>query len=226
MALEGTLRDLSLLDLIRIFRMMSKSGVLLLAGGPERGLIYVREGRLIDAAIVRGPEHQLIAAAEDAVLLLLQWQDASFTFRPDPQIAQHPTRIVHDHEALVQASQRRRASPLRAFPPQPIQLGTRLILAPLPSSAESGINLELNQWRVLSQVPVSRYVRDICAKTGLGADQTIAILSELIALGLVDVVGDLDLPAADADNTLDPAHALEPHDPLRLRALLRRLRDG
>src|SRR4051794_12627034 len=96
MALEGCLQDMSLVDLIQIFRMGPKTGVLLLSSGSERGVIYVSAGQLVDAAIVRGPERQVLAVGEEAVLQLLQWEDASFTFRPDPAAGERLTRIVHD----------------------------------------------------------------------------------------------------------------------------------
>src|SRR5688572_8513300 len=59
MALEGNLRDMALADLLQVFWMGSKTGILLLIAGPERGVIYVRDGRLIDAVLVRGPRRQV-----------------------------------------------------------------------------------------------------------------------------------------------------------------------
>jgi hypothetical protein len=188
MALEGSLRDMSLVDLIRIFRMGSKTGVLKLVGGAERGVVYVSEGSLVDAVLVRGPERQMIATAEDAVICLLQWEDATFTFQHDLSVHQRPARIIHDGEWLVLEGLRRRAHPLQAPATRPrITLDTRLQLAALPGGAESGVNLDLDQWRILSQVAVSENVRDICAKTGMEPELAIRTLSELVAIGFIEI---------------------------------------
>jgi hypothetical protein len=183
MALEGSLHDLSLVDLLQAFRMAHKTGVLMLVGGAERGVIYVREGRLIDAVLVRGPERRVIAAAEDAVIRLLQWEDATFTFQPDPKVHQRSPRIVHDGGWLLQEGGRQRENPV-----QRITLDTRLALARLPGGAERAVKLDLDQWRLLSQAAVANTVRDICTQAGVPAEQAIDKLGGLVAIGLIEIV--------------------------------------
>ena len=183
MALEGSLHDLSLVDLIRVFRMGLKTGVLMLVGGAERGVVYVCEGRLIDAVLVRGPERQVIATAEEAVARLLQWEDATFTFQPDPKVHRRPPRITNDAGWLPQEGARRRERPV-----QHITLDTRLALARLPGGAERAVRLDLDQWRLLSQVAVGSRVHDICAQAGVPPEQAIDRLVELVTIGLVKIV--------------------------------------
>lgn len=187
MALEGSLQDMSLIDLIQIFRMGSKTGILLLINGPERGIVYVNAGRLVDAVLVRGQERLVLATDEEAIIQLLQWQNATFTFRHDPAVEQRPVRIYHDSEWLVLEGMRRRENPLRALPHQQITLDTRLELASLPSSAETGVKLDLDQWRILSQIAISHDVRDICKNTGMDTETTIRTVTELVAIGLVEI---------------------------------------
>ena len=183
MALEGSLHDLSLVDLIRVFQIGLKTGVLMLVGGAERGVVYVCEGRLIDAVLVRGPERQVIATAEDAVIRLLQWEDAAFTFQPDPKVSRRPPRIARDIGWPLQEGGRRPDRPLDRITPD-----TRLALARLPGGAERAIKLDLEQWRLLSQVAVGNRVRDICAQAGVPPEQAIDRLVELVAIGLVEIV--------------------------------------
>lgn len=187
MALEGQLQDMSLIDLIQIFRMGPKTGVLLLINGAERGIIYVLEGRLIDAVLVRGPERLVLATDEEAVIQLLQWEDASFTFRHETSVHQRPVRIYHDSEWLVMEGMRRRTNPLRALPHERITMDTRLELAALPSSAETGVKLDLDQWRILSQVAICQNMREICEHTGMEPDAAIRTVTELVAIGLVEI---------------------------------------
>jgi hypothetical protein len=188
MALEGSLQDMSLPDLIQIFRMGPKSGVLLLAESTQRGVIYVSEGRLIDAVIVRGPERHLLASGEEAVLQLLAWEQASFTFRHDLAVAQRPLRIAHDSEWLVLEGMRRREHPLRSAHAEQLGAQTRLALSPLPSGAESGVNLDLDQWRLLSQVSICDTLGEICENTGMSIEKAVRVANELIAVGLIEVV--------------------------------------
>lgn len=187
MALEGSLQDMSLVDLFQVFRMGPKTGVLLLVGGLERGVIYVAEGRLVDAAVVRGTERKVMAAADEAVLQLLQWENATFTFRADHTITQRPVRIVQDHETLIVEGLRRRSTFFSSDGHQHLSLDTHIELASLSSSAENGLHLDLDQWRLLSQVSTSRSLREVSEMTGIAPNQALRIASELLAIGLIDI---------------------------------------
>ncbi|MBX0328081.1 DUF4388 domain-containing protein [Oscillochloris sp. ZM17-4] len=188
MALEGTLQDMSLSDLFQVFRMGPKTGVLLLTSGAERGIIYVAAGRLIDAAVVSGPERTVLASHDEGVIRMLLWDDADFTFRHSPAVLERPVHIAHDSEWLVLEGMRRRDNPALAMPYHTITLDTQLQLSPLPSSAESGVSLDVNQWRILSQVSIAPSLRAICDATGISVDQAIRTVAELMSIGLVEIV--------------------------------------
>ncbi len=188
MALEGSLHDLSLIDLIRIFRIGLKTGVPWLIGGAERGVVYVRAGHLIDAVIVRSPERQVIATADDAVIRLLQWEDARFTFQPDSKVNRRPVRMVHNHEWLILEGSRRRERSLQAPLDQVIALDTCFALSRRPGGADGAFKLDLEHWRILCQVAVSPSAREICARTGMAPDQALARLAQLLAIGLVEII--------------------------------------
>lgn len=207
MALEGTLHDMSLSDLIQIFRMGPKTGVLLLINNDERGVIYVAAGRLIDAAIVRGTIRTVVATRDDAVIQMLTWDEASFIFRHDPAVSQRAVRIEHDSEWLVLEGMRRRADPTRALPYHTITLDTRLQLAPLPSSAESGVSLDVVQWRILSQVSSCQDLRAICAVAGIEPAQAIRTVAELLSIGLVEIVPQQTRPAPHYAHDRQIAHS-------------------
>lgn len=199
MALEGTLQDMSLSDLFQVFRMGPKSGVLLLNKDESRGVVYVSEGRLIDAFIVQGADRRVFATADEAVLQMLGWENAEFVFRHEIATDQRPVRIEHDEEWLVLEGMRRRADPVRAMPYHTITMETELQLAALPSSAESGVSLDVDQWRVLSQVASSQNLRAICDATGIVPDKTIRIVAELLSIGLVEVAPPSQPPAPVPD---------------------------
>lgn len=187
MALEGSLFDMSLSDLFQIFRSGPKSGVLILSRSPERGVIYVFQGKLIDAVLVSGTENHVDSSGEDAVLQMLHWDDASFVFRHDLSVAERPVRIVHDSEWLVMEAMRRGETPALLPAYEKITLDSRLELASMPTNAESGVNLDLNQWRVLSQIAICDTLSEICARTGLTPDEGIRLVGQLVAIGLVEI---------------------------------------
>jgi hypothetical protein len=187
MALEGTLQDMSLSDLFQIFRLGPKSGVLILTKEVDRGIIYVNQGQLIDAFIVRGAERMVVATRDEAVLAMLEWEDATFVFNHNLSVANRPVRIEHDAEWLIMEGMRRRSDPTRALPYHTITLDTRLQLSPLPSSAESGVSLDVDQWRILSQIASNQTLRSICEATRIEPQKAIRVVAELLSIGLVEI---------------------------------------
>ena len=188
MALEGNLRDMALVDLLQMLWMGSKTGLLLLIAEPERGVIYLREGRIIDAVLLRGMQRQIVAVAEAAIVHMLQWEDIRFAFRQHPAVADRPVRIQSDHEWVLTEDMRRRIGAPRALAAGQITPETRLKLAALPGRAEREVNLTLDQWRIMSRLASSRNVRDICEETCLDIDRAIRLIDELVAIGLVEIV--------------------------------------
>jgi hypothetical protein len=218
MALEGTLQDMSLSDLFQVFRMGPKTGVLLLVNAAERGVIYVAEGRVIDAILACGAERTIRNSQEEAIIQMLLWDDATFVFRHDPNVSARPPRIVQDAEWLVMEGMRRRDDPARAMPYHSITLETKLQLSPLPSSAESGVSLDVNQWRILSQVSSSPNLRTICEATGIAPEQAIRTVAELMAIGLVEVVA--PPPPRPRPRALSPDHVVVASSAMQLRSNL------
>lgn len=187
MTLEGSLQDMSLVDLFHIFRTGAKSGVLCLINGADRGVICVHQGQLIDAVLLHVPERQLSLSGEEAIIEILQWDDAQFTFRHDDAVANRPTKIIHDSEWLVLEGMRRRKKPLPVFPHQHITMESRLELAPLPNNM-GGVSLDLDQWRLLSLIAVSQNMHDLCEHISMEPSKVIAMATELVLIGMIVIV--------------------------------------
>ena len=187
MALEGSLQDMSLIDLFQVFRMGPKTGILMVSSSADRGVVYVADGRLVDAVYVHGIERQMSAIGEDAVIQLLQWDDASFIFRHDPAVRGRQPRIFHDSDWLILEGMRRRELPRRALH-HPITPTTRLALALLPGTIESGVNLSLEQWRILSQIAICQNLGEICQNAGISTEAAIRTVTELVEIGLLEIM--------------------------------------
>jgi hypothetical protein len=196
MALEGTLQDMSMSDLFQIFRLGAKSGVLILDKDEQRGVIYVDKGRLIDGFVVRSSDRKVLATADEAVLQMLAWDDATFVFRHDLSVSGRPIQIEHDSEWLVMESMQRRNDPLRTLPYHNITLDTRLRLSPLPSNTESSVSLDVDQWRILSHAANNQDLRSICEATAMNHEKAIRIVAELLAIGLVEIAAEAPTPPA------------------------------
>jgi len=80
MALEGTFDDMPLTDLIAIFRIGLKSGILDITGDTYCGAVYVSYGRLIDATVQEWPSRQERFIGDEAVLDLLTCSGGRFVF--------------------------------------------------------------------------------------------------------------------------------------------------
>ncbi|GEM_PF-5193745 len=187
MALEGNLQNMALSDLIQVFHTDAKTGILFLKGTHERGVIYVADGRLIDAVVVRGKERTIVATRDEAVLQMLTWEQADFIFRYEPTVRKRPIRIVHSGQCLILEGMRRHADPVRTLSYYNITPETILHLAALPRNVRSGVRLSIDQWRILSWIASGQNVHTICQATGLDVPAVTRLVVELMAIGLVEI---------------------------------------
>ncbi|MBK9945413.1 MAG: DUF4388 domain-containing protein [Kouleothrix sp.] len=208
MALEGTLQDMSLVDLFHVFRMGPKTGMLSLQHDAHCGVVYVAAGQPIDALVINSANRQIIARDEQAIWQLFLWEQASFTFHHDADVQGRARRISCDSDTLILEGLRRRVHSGQGAHATPVTLETCLRLA-TPASADTGVSLDLAQWRILSQVAICKDVREICANSRITAEEVLRIIGELVALGLVEVQPELQaLPGRRA--TAQPGYLQPP----------------
>lgn len=110
MALEGTLDDMPLVDLIDVFRIGLKSGILDIIGDRQHGSLYVSYGRLIDATIWDSLSERVKLTGDEAVLDLLAWRGSRFVFVPDLAVIRRPVTIFLDSAELIRQSEERSAT--------------------------------------------------------------------------------------------------------------------
>lgn len=187
MALEGTLQDMSLTDLFAIFRIGVKTGVLLLKQHPERAVVYVANGSLVDAVVFNELHRRLIANGELAIIHLLAWENATFTFFSDKSALLCQRRIFRDNDTLIREALDNSSSSRRAALERSLTLDTRLAMTLLPERADQAINLDLEQWRILSQISICDTIQEICTNTRKPAEEVIPVVAGLIKFGLIEV---------------------------------------
>lgn len=186
MALEGTLADMSMADLFQIFQMGNKTGILRLQTDDQYGVVHVSNGRVIDGAILYRPDQSIRFRGEQAVLKLLQWPEATFSFRHDPAIANRAVIIRRPNSWLVlEALRQQKATTVQ--PKQTITIDTCVEPGATENSAEIGMGLDLDQWRILDHVVSRTSVRSIASTTRIEPPMLIDSVSELVATGLLQV---------------------------------------
>lgn len=182
MALEGLLQDMPLVDLLRVFRMGQKSGVLFVKHTDnEHGVAYVFDGTLIDAVVLDATTRFVHLQAEAALLYMLQWEQAAFTFRHDLSVEQRPARIVRDLEWFIgQAEQSDQARTECRF-----EQDALVVLAETPPDDHLVSYLSFMHWRLLAAVATGKRVGDLVIHLGISAVQLQALLDELTQRELV-----------------------------------------
>lgn len=192
MALEGSLSDMSLIDLLQVFSSGRRTGRLLLTGTSQRAMLWFLDGRTVNAAIVDAGNKPL-SRGEEAVFDLLQWEDASFKFFSCASDDRYVTAINRSTDWLILEGLRRRDQ--QAAPAiTRLDLQSRLELVPKLDSHEESVSLSLEEWRILSQLTETTTVEQLAATTGYPTAQTLMIVGRLVALGVLRVYTPSPLP--------------------------------
>lgn len=180
MSLEGTLHDIPLVDLLEIFEIGNKTGLLVLSCGEQRGHVTVSGGLPIDAALL-GDRQQLLAADDEAMVRMLLWDDGAFEFHHDQAAAIRPLRITMRSPELIRESERRRE---QASQPE-IHIGTRLVLAAAPTDSGRIAGLGLDEWRLLAALAAGNTLGEACLEAGLIPARALDLADALFRDGLV-----------------------------------------
>lgn len=203
-ALEGSLRDLALPDLLQLLELGRKSGTLRLLGGGGRGWITLRDGRVRDAGLhdTGAPPGAASRAAqvEACALELLTWAEGTFTFEPDadgaPDATPGDVRIGVD--ALLMESARRADEWARLADRV---AGPHVVLALADAGAGSdAVAPTPQQWALLARADGARDVR---ALAGLLRRDPLLVAADAHAL----VRAGLLVVRSPADTDADPGVA-------------------
>lgn len=100
---KETFEGSSLLGILQHFWKNRISGVLTFAQDPDWGLLFVRNGRLIDAFVVLQHNTKQVVYGEQAVLLILTLEHGQLSFVADPLVS-HQETIPHGCEWLLETA--------------------------------------------------------------------------------------------------------------------------
>ena len=173
MALQGNLVDLPLIDILQLFSIQNKTGLLNLSNTPYTANIYQ----------VNGFNQLVYQTGLDAVYELLSWDEGEFSFaiRDITNIKQNvstptPSLILGFTRRKDEFEERKRYSQMTSLCPK--------LVADLPY--QNSVNLELYQWHILMQMNGQNSVAQIAQKTGQELSVVVQIIQDFKNQGLCD----------------------------------------
>jgi hypothetical protein len=178
-AIEGSLSEIGLPDVLQLLRVGGKTGTLHLRAGDERGSLYLREGQVVHARAA-GLE------GEEAAYALAAWTDGRFVF--EPGAASPVSTINRSSTALLMEAARRSDEwqliaeriPSTAHVPE-------FVVPEGAGDSEGQINLNTREWQLLSKIDGRRSVREIATASGLSNFDAARLLFGLVSTGLIRV---------------------------------------
>jgi hypothetical protein len=181
MALEGTLRDFSLPDIIQLISLGRKSGAVRLVGpDTEQGSIYFKNGRITSATMVE-------MLPQDAIYTFFTWNDGSFSFAEGAEAPENATPLTQSNESIIMEGTRR-ADEWQRLRERVPSLDIVITLMSDPMAGGREINLRPDEWKVLTLVNGHDDVRSIARRSGFGDFKTAKIIYNLLLAGLVQVM--------------------------------------
>ncbi|MCP4902691.1 MAG: DUF4388 domain-containing protein [bacterium] len=176
MALQGSLSELSLPDVIQLVSVSGKTGSFAISRDDERGRIYLKKGQIVDASVgtLRG---------EHAVYEMAIWSRGDFEFVSGEETEQV---TVHKSNANLMMEAARRLDEWRVLSRKIPSLD----LVPFFPGTERGqdqVTLSPHEWILVTKVDGSISIDDIAAELRWSAFDVSKLLFGMITSGLVEL---------------------------------------
>ncbi len=174
MALQGSLSELSLPDVIQLVSVSGKSGAFHLDRDGEQGKIYLRDGQIVDAYVggLRG---------EHAVYEMAIWSSGEFAFQPGDLADQ---QTVHKSNANLMMEAARRLDEWRVLSRKIASLDL-IPFFPPRAGGQDQVTLSPHEWILVTRVDGARSIEEIAALLQWSAFDVSKLLFGMITSGLV-----------------------------------------
>lgn len=182
MALQGSLSELSLPDVIQMVSVSGKTGVFEVRRSGEVGSIYLRDGRIVDATVggLRG---------DTAVYELAIWSEGDFSFKPGEET---DSVTIHLSNANLMMEAARRLDEWRVLSRKIPSLD----LIPYFTSRDQTdqVTLSPHEWILVTRIDDRRSIEEIAEQLHWSAFDVSKLLFGMITSGLVAVRSAADRP--------------------------------
>ncbi len=174
MALQGSLAELSLPDVIQLVSVSGKSGAFHISKGGEEGLIFLKDGQITDALVgtLRG---------EHAVYEMAIWSAGEFVFTPGEESDQI---TVHRSNANLMMEAARRLDEWRVLS-RKIPSLDQIPYFPTRQGGQDQVTLSPHEWILVTRVDGERSIEEIASELQWAAFDVSKLLFGMITSGLV-----------------------------------------
>ncbi|MCK4897395.1 MAG: DUF4388 domain-containing protein [Anaerolineales bacterium] len=171
--LRGNLIQLPLLDILSLLSVRGQTGRLELENGSQTGEIYLNDGNLVHA--VTGAH-----MGEAAIYTLMGWLQGDFNFVPDAA-APEESLTASTEQLLLEGSRRiEEWGDIKKVIPS-----TNVVFKFSSSGSPGSVNLQPNEWQVLTQVNGAHSVAEIAESMGQDEFTVAKVLYGLSSAGLL-----------------------------------------
>jgi hypothetical protein len=174
MALQGSLSELPLPDVIQLVSVSGKTGAFKIRGESGTGRIYLRDGQIVDASIGR-------LRGDSAVYEMAIWTDGDFIFNAGEE-SDHIT--IHLSNASLMMEAARRLDEWRVLSRKIPSLDLVPYFPPHEQGAEQ-ITLSPQEWILITRVDGQLTIEEIASELRWSAFDVSKLLFGLITTGLV-----------------------------------------
>ena len=186
MSFQGSIQELPVPDIIQLVSVSGKTGMFMLIRGPERGYIYLRNGRIVHAEIGG-------VSGEEAVYALAIWSTGDFQFTPGKE--SEATTIDKTNTSLLMEAARRLDEwkvLARKIP------GVDHIPVLKPRELGEPVTLSPPEWNLVIRIDGRKTVEELSRATNSNSFDTAKVLYGLVTSDLVDMRPNAGRPAAPA----------------------------
>lgn len=176
--LRGNLKQLSLLDILKMLSSGRRSGQLEITQAGKSGEIYLEIGNIVHA--VTGTQ-----IGEKGLYTLLGWMEGDFTFSPDVPAPERSIDTTSDQLLLEAARQAEQWDDIKG-----IISSTDAVFNISPSGSANTVSLKPLEWQVLTQINGERSVIEIGEILGLHEFEVAKIIYSLTTAGLLHEITD------------------------------------
>ena len=175
MTLRGNLKDFELSDLLQLLHMSLKNGALKITSSEGEGIIYIENGIIKDARI--NEEEGEIAMAK-----IMQWKEGIFEFLPNIKSSKNTINLPIPNLLLEIARKIDEWKVIEKIIPS---LDAIFEIEPNPDTDVEEIELNKNEWKVLSRIDGKKSIKEIADSLKIDAFETAKIFYGLATSGLI-----------------------------------------
>jgi len=174
MALQGSLSELPLPDVIQLVSVSGKTGAFEIQGEQETGRIYLSEGQIVDAVVGR-------LRGDSAVYEMAIWSQGNFSFNPGEETDQV---TVHISNANLMMEAARRLDEWRVLSRKIPSLDLVPYFTPRNQGTDQ-VTLSPQEWILVTRIDGEHSIEEMASELKWSAFDVSKLLFGMITSGLV-----------------------------------------